>query len=189
VSRWLPAVERSVALVFEVARRGQLPARFALMANVPSIRELIDEAEQPSRWWAYVLAGALGLGGFVFLERSSEAARPDDPALEVLSPQVIAAEAAEGHRLFIQLCATCHGQHAEGSIGPNLTDVYWLHGGGPSALASSVSRGHPEQGMPPWAKPLGRSRVKRIVFYLRSLREASLPPGVKGKAPEGTMGS
>src|ERR1017187_2157767 len=36
---------------------------------------------------------------------------------------------AKGAAIFKANCITCHGQHGEGIVGPNLTDEYWLHGG------------------------------------------------------------
>src|SRR5690606_22447921 len=42
------------------------------------------------------------------------------------SPETVAA----GMAIFTQNCAACHGGVGEGGIGPNLTDDYWLHGGG-----------------------------------------------------------
>ena len=37
---------------------------------------------------------------------------------------------AKGAAIYKGNCATCHGQLGEGGAGPNLTDEYWLHGGG-----------------------------------------------------------
>ena len=35
-----------------------------------------------------------------------------------------------GKKLFIDNCATCHKDHGGGDSGPNLTDEFWIHGGG-----------------------------------------------------------
>ena len=44
--------------------------------------------------------------------------RPEDPEA-----------VARGERLFAQHCVPCHGDTAEGHIGPSLVDDEWLHGG------------------------------------------------------------
>lgn len=41
-----------------------------------------------------------------------------------------AAGILDGQELFKNNCAACHGNSGEGNVGPNLTDSYWLHGGG-----------------------------------------------------------
>ncbi|MFV0477145.1 MAG: cytochrome c(L), periplasmic [Parahaliea sp.] len=33
----------------------------------------------------------------------------------------------EGESLFLTACSACHGHHAEGKIGPSLTDDYWTY--------------------------------------------------------------
>ena len=37
---------------------------------------------------------------------------------------------ADGKQVFMNNCASCHRKDGGGDIGPNLTDEYWLHGGG-----------------------------------------------------------
>ena len=33
----------------------------------------------------------------------------------------------EGESMFLTACSACHGHHAEGKIGPSLTDDYWTY--------------------------------------------------------------
>jgi len=48
----------------------------------------------------------------------------------------------DGHRLFGDNCAACHGMNATGNAGfPNLTDRDWLWGGEPKAIAHSIAVG------------------------------------------------
>jgi cytochrome c oxidase cbb3-type subunit 3 len=76
---------------------------------------------------------------------------------------------ADGHRLFIAMnCAGCHGYHAKGGMGPNLTDAYWRYGGTPSGIYNSIYEGRP-QGMPAWGRALPAQDIWKIVAYLQTL--------------------
>lgn len=86
-----------------------------------------------------------------------------------------------GSRLFAQNCIVCHGDHAEGKIGPNLTDDFWLHGGQPSQIWTTIRAGVPARGMPQWGPALGAAPVQQVTAYVLSLRGTHVP----GKAPEG----
>lgn len=37
---------------------------------------------------------------------------------------------AEGKAVFEKNCVACHRADGGGNVGPNLTDEYWIHGGG-----------------------------------------------------------
>jgi cytochrome c oxidase cbb3-type subunit 3 len=104
---------------------------------------------------------------------------PDEAGVLKLSKDPAAMAAAQ--KLFTQTCTSCHGQNAEGVVGPNLTDGFWIHGGKPMDIHASVSHGYPEKGMPPWAPTLGNAKVAQLAAYVVSLKGKNLP----GKAPQG----
>jgi len=52
-----------------------------------------------------------------------------------------AAALEKGKSAFVQNCAACHGQSAEGKIGPNLTNEYWLHGGEVNEIFKTIKFG------------------------------------------------
>jgi cytochrome c oxidase cbb3-type subunit 3 len=86
-----------------------------------------------------------------------------------------------GEKLFKQYCAPCHGEQAEGKIGPNLTDDAWLHGNKPTEIFKTVSAGFVEKGMPSWQPTLGAERTRQVVSYVLTRRGLNLP----GKEPQG----
>jgi cytochrome c oxidase cbb3-type subunit III len=88
---------------------------------------------------------------------------------------------AAGREVYDQYCAVCHGDQGGGTVGPNLTDPYWVHGGAPLDLHRIVVDGVPAKGMAAWGNQLGPTRVQNVVAYLLTLRDKNLP----GKAPEG----
>ena len=87
-----------------------------------------------------------------------------------------------GAARFARTCASCHGERAQGLIGPNLTDDRWLHGGSVEQIFQTVTKGWPAKGMPPWGRALRPDELSALVSYIRSL-QGSNPPNPK--APEG----
>jgi cytochrome c oxidase cbb3-type subunit 3 len=92
-------------------------------------------------------------------------------ALMLASPENIEA----GKQVFATTCASCHGQNAEGLIGPNLTDRYWLYGNKPTDIVRDVTEGFIEKGMPPWGPVLGPEKVRKVTAYVLSLKGKNLP--------------
>lgn len=57
-------------------------------------------------------------------------------------PTLLAYVREDGHRLFGDNCAACHGMNATGNPGfPNLVDRDWLWGGSPDAIAHTIAVG------------------------------------------------
>lgn len=87
-----------------------------------------------------------------------------------------------GASLFANRCTPCHGDHAQGIVGPNLTDEYWLHGGTVKEVFKTIKYGVPEKGMIAWEKSLSAQQIADITNYVLSL-QGSNPAGAK--APQG----
>lgn len=95
-----------------------------------------------------------------------------------------AAALESGKAIFSVHCAACHGHSGEGGVGPNLTDVYWLHGGEIKDVFKSVKFGWPEMGMKSWQQDLGAKQIHEVSSYIKSL-EGTNPPN--GKEPQGEL--
>jgi cytochrome c oxidase cbb3-type subunit 3 len=91
---------------------------------------------------------------------------------------------AQGQQVFTTICVACHKADASGSVGPNLTDRYWLHGNKPTNLHDAVTKGFQDKGMPPWGAQLGPERTRDVVAFVLSLRNTNAPGG---KAPQGDL--
>ena len=86
-------------------------------------------------------------------------------------PDHDAALAAEGAPLFLDNCASCHGDDAMGDreIGaPNLADAIWLYGGDREALTYTV-RNARFGVMPPWGPRLAEEDLRAVTIYVHSL--------------------
>ena len=79
---------------------------------------------------------------------------------------------------FAKTCASCHGQQAQGLIGPNLTDERWIHGGSVEQIFHSIVKGWPAKGMPPWGRAIPQKEIAALVSYVRSLQGTN-PPNAK----------
>jgi cytochrome c oxidase cbb3-type subunit 3 len=90
---------------------------------------------------------------------------------------------AAGKQVFATTCVACHGPNGEGTIGPNLTDGQWLHGGKPSQIYLTIRDGVPSKGMPTWGPILGKDKLEQLAAYLLTVRNTNLP----GKAPQGEV--
>jgi cytochrome c oxidase cbb3-type subunit 3 len=90
---------------------------------------------------------------------------------------------ADAKAIFAQRCTPCHGEHAQGVIGPNLTDGYWIHGGTLMEIHHTVSEGVSAKGMPAWKMQLSPAQVRELAAFVGTLRNTNVP----GKAPEGVL--
>lgn len=91
----------------------------------------------------------------------------DEENLEALTEE---ADLALGQGIFINSCAACHRPDGGGSIGPNLTDDYWLHGGDISHVFKTIKYGVPEKGMISWKSQLRPTEMHQVASYILTLR-------------------
>lgn len=154
-------------------------------------------------WWLFTLyASIVFAGAYWFYYDVFEAGEPPPRAyrremaqrLESLGKEIPITEAAltdlthdpvamaEGAKLFATSCTPCHGPAGGGTVGPNLTDDYWLHGGSAEQIHRSIADGYAAKGMPAWGQQLGAKRIPAITAYVLGMRGANVPGG---KAAQG----
>ncbi|MEO6304350.1 MAG: cbb3-type cytochrome c oxidase N-terminal domain-containing protein [Bacteroidia bacterium] len=97
---------------------------------------------------------------------------------ETTVKQLEGADLETGKELFITNCATCHGKFGQGTVGPNLTDAYWLHGGGLSDIFKTVKYGWVDKGMKSWKEDLSPIQIAQISSFIRTLNGTN-PAGAK----------
>lgn len=82
-------------------------------------------------------------------------------------------------------CGGCHRNDGGGNtIGPNLADEYWLHGGEIQNVFRTIKNGVVEKGMPAWGKAMSAQDVRDVTFFILSLQGTSPP---NAKAPQGEI--
>lgn len=85
---------------------------------------------------------------------------------------------ASGQAVFKANCMPCHGDKAQGVVGPNLTDDYWLHGGKINEVFKTIKYGVTAEGMPTWEKQLSPKQISDVANFVKSLHGTN-PPGAK----------
>jgi mono/diheme cytochrome c family protein len=108
----------------------------------------------------------------------AEAAEPE----EIIAALTDEASLASGKTIYIANCATCHGQNGEGGIGPNMTDDYYLHGGGMNNSVRIIKNGVTAKGMISWRGILNEQQMIEVASYIETLRGTNPP---NAKAPQG----
>lgn len=95
-----------------------------------------------------------------------------------------AATIAEGKDIFLKNCATCHANDGGGGVGPNLTDDYWIHGGGIKNIFKTIKYGVPAKGMISWQSQLDPSKIRAVASYVITLHGTK---PASPKEPQGTF--
>ncbi len=89
---------------------------------------------------------------------------------QAVNPLAADPKAAEtGRWTFRILCAPCHGIHAEGGRGPDLTRGVYSSGDRDNDLYGAIARGIPGSEMPAYGDRLDADAVWRLVSYVRSV--------------------
>jgi cytochrome c oxidase cbb3-type subunit III len=90
-----------------------------------------------------------------------------------------------GEDLFIKNCIACHGKAGEGAtVGPNLTDEYWLHGGGIKNVFKTIKYGVTDKGMISWKQDLSPSQIQDVASFIISIKGSN---PANAKAPQGEL--
>lgn len=154
----------------------------------------IEEYDNPlPSWWVWIFWATivfsvgyygyyqLGPGPSILAEYEAEsqalAARvaAATPRVAGVSDESIAAVArdagamAKARETFTTRCAPCHGPAAQGIVGPNLTDEYWLHGGRPGDIVKTITDGVPDKGMIPWKGQLSPQEIQALAAWIGTL--------------------
>ncbi|HEX8040862.1 MAG TPA: cbb3-type cytochrome c oxidase N-terminal domain-containing protein [Chryseosolibacter sp.] len=184
-------------------------AEIELGHSYDGIREL-DNHLPP--WWKWLFYGSIAWGVVYFIvyhvthslplsqqEYQNELAMADEQVKQFMASQPKAAIdentleytadpalIEKGKGVFTSNnCAGCHrGDGGGNTIGPNLTDQYWLHGGGIKNIFRTIRNGVVEKGMPAWGKSMSMQDVRDVAYFVMSL-QGTKPPDAK--APQGDL--
>lgn len=94
------------------------------------------------------------------------------------------ADLDKGKQIYTANCLQCHGPDGGGTVGPNLTDKNWIHGGGIKNVFKIVTEGVPAKGMIAWKTALTPKQIQQVSSYVLTFQGTT--PGI-GKAPEGEI--
>lgn len=89
-----------------------------------------------------------------------------------------------GKQIFTTNCVACHAADGGGLVGPNLTDDYWIHGGGIKNIFKVIKYGVVAKGMISWQSQLNPKQMQDVASYIISLHGTT---PANPKQPEGTV--
>lgn len=93
------------------------------------------------------------------------------------NPEVV----ARGAEVFAARCAGCHTADGRGQIGPNLTDLFQIHGSTRLDLYNTIVGGVPGTAMIAWGEVMKPTELMSVATFVVTLRGKKLP----GKEPQG----
>tara|TARA_R110000868_G_scaffold44708_3_gene149033 strand:- start:2539 stop:3477 length:939 start_codon:yes stop_codon:yes gene_type:complete len=175
--------------------------------NYDGIREL-DNKLPP--WWVYMFYASI-LFGIIYmlrfhvfndydqaLEYEQEVAAAkleieeykknakdlvDETTVELLTE---ASDIKAGETIFKSNCIPCHMADGGGGIGPNLTDNYWILGGGIKNVFHTISEGGRDgKGMIAWKQTLKPVEIAQVASYVLTIINGT--PPANPKAEEGDI--
>lgn len=94
------------------------------------------------------------------------------------------ADITAGAAIYKGNCATCHNASGGGGAGPNLTDEYWIHGGGIQNVFKTIKYGVPAKGMIAWQTQFNPSQMQQVASYVLSLQGSNPADGI---SPQGDI--
>ena len=114
------------------------------------------------------------------LREAAEAANVSEATLadDAKNPTVL----AHGAAVFASHCVPCHQADGRGLIGPNLTDLYQIHGSTRMDIFTTIRGGVSGTAMPAWGEQMADTDVLAVAAYVTTLRGKDVPGG---KAPQG----
>jgi len=87
-----------------------------------------------------------------------------------------------GARLYEANCVACHLKDGGGSVGPNFTDDYYLHGGTLNDMYNTIKVGYPDKGMQAWGGQFTPKEISYLASYVKSF------VGTKSATPKEQQG-
>lgn len=86
-----------------------------------------------------------------------------------------------GQAVFASRCASCHGPEGAGLIGPNLSDLFQLHGHERMDIYKTIVGGVPNTAMLGWRELMSGNELLDVSAFVSTLRGKNLP----GKEAQG----
>lgn len=182
--KWLNDLYKRLTRSRAIEKEGEI----ILDHNYDGIREL-DNVLPP--WWVYmfyvtIVFGLVYLVRFHIIGDYTQAIEYDNEVAEakiaieeykktaknlvdVNTVELLtdASDLSAGEKIFTTNCVACHMADGGGGIGPNLTDEYWILGGGIKNVFRTISEGGRDgKGMVAWKQSLKPVEMAQVASYV-----------------------
>ena len=101
--------------------------------------------------------------------------------------ELSAVDLSRGQTVFSTYCSACHGPEGAGLVGPNLTDMVFIHGDKKADMVRVITSGVGDKGMPAWSVILPPADIDAVADFAVSLIGKNLKspfaPGVSSVTP------
>ncbi len=89
-------------------------------------------------------------------------------------------------KLYVELCANCHGANLEGGTGGSLLNGAWREGGGKHGdeLVKVIAEGQLDKGMPGFGEVLDAPRVRALAVFIQERAVRARESGERPARPE-----
>lgn len=200
--KWAKQLYKRLTKSRSIEREGEI----ILDHNYDGIREL-DNVLPP--WWVYLFYVTI-IFSVVYLIRfhiAGDYTQAEEYEQEVAAAQMAieeykrtakdlvdvntveflsdASDLTAGEKIFVANCVVCHMADGGGGIGPNLTDEYWILGGGIKNVFNTISEGGRDgKGMVAWKQSLKPAEMAQVASYVLTLGGTT---PAEPKAPEGEI--
>lgn len=145
------------------------------MSNIEAYEQEVRDAEI-----------AIAAYNMKIAEEKAKAEKSEVISAETIAVLTDADRIAAGKETYDTYCVACHGKYGEGmeGLGQNLTDEYWIHGGGIKNIYQTISDGVPGKTMVAWKATLKPKEIQEVSSYILTLQGTN-PPNARG--PEGEL--
>ena len=86
-----------------------------------------------------------------------------------------AQEVHPGRSIYLEFCATCHGEDLRGGNGSNLIDHEWAFGDEREEIIQNIATGIPDRGMPAFGDALSDEQIGSVVDYIEQVAAGADP--------------
>lgn len=73
-----------------------------------------------------------------------------------------------GQKLYMNYCASCHGNDLDGANAQSLVDGFWQYGGGNGQLRRNIKFGIVSVGMPEYGSAMSNKEINQVIDFMKA---------------------
>lgn len=93
----------------------------------------------------------------------------DNPPVDVPPEVKVETLSLNGSAIYAEICAQCHGEQGEGSLGPSLVSTAFQSKNTDQEIFNTINLGHEATAMIGWGDILSAEQIQELVNFIRTL--------------------